>query len=271
VSDPRALRREELALAALGVTAAVLALVIVLDTIHFHGLALEPHLGLAALDAIVLTRALASLARQLRVQRAFVRRLPVLATRVVHGHHVHVLPGDELIAFCAGLRAPAVYVSEGTLRTAGESELRAILAHEEHHRARRDPLRLLLARVVADALRPLPPFAALAARQEAVADLAADAASVDSLGDRRPLAAAFLRFATVAPERVDRLVHTGPVRTVPLVLLAGACLALAGLAFSIGPLHGAVPHSYEGVVFVLLLVPACLAARRAGICLRPAS
>jgi Peptidase family M48 len=217
----------------------------------------------------VIARALASLARQLRAQRAFVRRLPVLGTRVVHGHRVHVLPGEGLVAFCAGLRTPAVYASEGTLRTASESELRAILAHEEHHRARRDPLRLLLARVVADALRPLPPFATLAERQETVADLAADAATVDALGDRRPLAAAFLRFATVAPERVDRLVRTDPAQTVPLVLLAGACLALAGLAVSVGPLHGAVPHALEGVEFALLLVPACLAARRAEACVRP--
>jgi len=197
------------------------------------------------------------------------RDLPLTETRMVHGHRVRVLPGAGLLAFCAGLRMPAVYVSEGTLLTTGEAELRAILAHEEHHRARRDPLRLLLARVVADALRPLPPFAALAEREAALADLAAGAATVDALGDRGPLAAAFLRFATVAPERVDRLTRTGPSQTVPLGLLGAACAALAGIAACIGPMHGTLPQSFEAVVFVLLLGPACLAARRAGACLRP--
>jgi hypothetical protein len=278
VSDPRALRREELALGALGLTVALLALAIVLDTIHYHGLALEPQLAVAALDAVVIARALASVTRQLLAARSFARGLPVLATRTVHGHRVHVLPGHDLVAFCAGLRTPAVYVSEGALRAAGEAELRAILAHEEHHRARRDPLRLLLARVVADALRPLPPFAALAEREAALADLAADAATVDALGDRRPLAAAFLRFATVAPERVDRLMRTGPATTVPVALLAAACAALAGVAVGLGPMQiagwhpdGTVSHSFEGLVPVLLLAPACLAARRAGESLRPLS
>ena len=268
-TDPRALRREEMALAALGLTVALLAVVVVLDTIAFHELALERQLAIAALGAVVIARAVASFARGLRAERAFVRDLAVADTRTVHGHHVHVLPGDGLIAFCAGLRTPAIYVTEGTLRTTDGPELRAILAHEEHHRVRRDPLRLLLARVVADALRPLPPFAALAEREAALAALAADAASVDALGDRRPLAAAFLRFATVAPERVDRLMRTGPAQTVPLMLLAAVCVALAGIAACIGPMHGTLPHPFEAVVFVLLLGPACLAARRAGACLRP--
>jgi peptidase M48-like protein len=276
VSDHRALRREELALGALGLTAALLVLVVAVDTIHFHGFALEPQLAIALLDAVVIARALASLARRLRAERAFVRGLPVLGLRTVHGHDVHVLPGRELVAFCAGLRTPAVYVSEGTLRTAGKAELRAILAHEEHHRRRRDPLRLLLAHVVADALRPLPPFATLADREAALADLAADAASVDALGDRRPLAAAFLRFSTVAPERVDRLVRTAPAATVPLVLLAVASAALAAIAVCIGPMqvagwhpHGPLSHLFETLAPALLLVPACLAARRAEACLRP--
>jgi len=176
----------------------------------------------------------------------------------------------------AGLRRPAIYVSEGTLRTAGDAELRAILAHEEHHRARRDPLRLLLARVVADALHPLPPFAALAEREAALADLAADAATVDALGDRGPLAAAFLRFATVAPERVDRLMRTGPAATMPLLLLAAACVALTGIAVGVVPMHaagwhpdGPLWHVFEVVALVVLFVPACVAARRAGDALRP--
>jgi hypothetical protein len=275
VSDCGALRREELALGALGLTAALLALAVMLDTIHFHGLALQPQLVIAALDAIVIARALASLTRQLRAARSL-RALPVLATRTVHGHRVHVVPGRDLVAFCAGLRRPAIYVSEGTLRTACAAELRAILAHEEHHRTRRDPLRLLLARVVTDALRPLPPFAALADREAALADLAADAATVDALGDRRPLAAAFLRFATVAPERVDRLMHTAPAATMPLALLAAACAALAGIAVGVAPMHaagwhpdGPLSHSFEVVAPVLLFLPACLAARRAGEALRP--
>jgi hypothetical protein len=273
VTERRALHRLELALGALGVTVTLLALFVALDTIGFHGLALEPQLALAALDAVVISRALASLVRRLRADRALLRRLPVLRTELVHGHEVHVVGVDALAAFCAGLWRPAVYITEGTLREAADAELKAILAHEEHHRARRDPLRLLLASIVSDALRPLPPFATLAQREAALADLLADAASVDALGNRAPLASAFMRFEAVAPERVDRLVGSGPARTVPWLLLLAAALALVGIAALVAPiaLGGRHPDvALEPALLLLACVPACLAARRAGICLRPA-
>jgi hypothetical protein len=276
VTDQRALHRLELALGLLGMTVAALAAVVALDVVHYHGLALEPQLALAVLDAVVVARALASVGRQLRAQRAFLRRLPVLQTAGVHGHRVRVVPGCELAAFCAGLWRPAVYVSEGTLAT-GEPELRAILAHEEQHRARRDPLRLLLARAVADALRPLPPFATLADREATLADLAADAAAVEVLGDRTPLASAFACFEAVAPERVDRLVRTGPAQTISRALLAAAAATLAGIAALVAPMllggwHPdlTLPPLSEPLALLLVCAPACLAARRAGTCLRPA-
>jgi hypothetical protein len=273
VTERRALHRLELALGVLGMTVATLAFVVAVDIAYYHGLELEPQLALAVVDAVVIARALASLGRQLHAQRAFLRRLPVLGTAVVHGHRVNVVPGQELVAFCAGLLRPAVYVSEGTLATA-EGELRAILAHEEHHRARRDPLRLLLARTVSDALRPLAPFAALAEREAALADLAADAAAVDALGDRTPLASALVRFDTVAPERVDRLVAAGPAQTIPSALLVAAAVTLAGLAIVVASMLLAEWHLHpalEPLALLLVCVPACLAAQGAGRCLRPAA
>jgi bla regulator protein blaR1 len=273
------LRRLEIALGALGFTAALLVFVTALDAVHYHGLAVGPQLAVAALDAVVVLRAAASLARQLRAHRRFLRGLPVLREALVHGHRVRVVPGRAFQAFCAGLLHPAVYVSEGTLRAAGDAELRAVLAHEEHHRARRDPLRLLLARTVSDALRPLPLFASLARREAALADLAADAATVDRLGDRMPLASALARFdevAGVAPERVDRLVAAAPPPTVPSALLAAAGVVLAGVAALAAPMllggwHPdlTLPVSYEPLALIAAGAPACLAAHRAGICLRP--
>jgi hypothetical protein len=215
----------------------------------------------------VIARASISLGRQLRAQRAFLQRLPVARETRVHGSAVRVIPGGGLQAFCAGLLRPAVYVSEGAL-AAGGPELRAILAHEEHHRVRRDPLRLLCARVVADALRPLPPFASLAEREAALADLAADAASVEALGDRAPLASAFARWGSVAPERVDRLVGATRTVTIPSALLVAAATTVAAIAVLAGTMLLADWHPEEAVVLVASL-PACLAARRAAASLRP--
>jgi hypothetical protein len=267
VTERRTLRRAELALAALGLTALLLVVIVAVDAVHFHGLTLDPHVALGIVDAVVIVRAGASLIRQLRAQRAFLHRLPVAREERVHGHAVRVIPGDGLQAFCAGLLRPAVYVSEGAL-AAGGPELRAILAHEEHHRVRRDPLRLLCARIVADALRPLPPFASLAEREAALADLAADAASVEALGDRAPLASAFARWGAVAPERVDRLVGATRAVAIPSTLLIAAATIVAGIAALAGTMLLADWHPEEAVVLIACL-PACLAARRAAAWLRP--
>ncbi|HEX5622551.1 MAG TPA: hypothetical protein VFX51_29265, partial [Solirubrobacteraceae bacterium] len=228
MTERRALRRAELALAALGLTTLLLAVIVAVDAVRFHGLTPDLHVALGLAGAAVIARAVVSSARQVWAQRGFLRRLPVLREARVHGYAVRVIPGAGLQAFCAGLLHPAVYVSEGAL-AAGGPEVRAILAHEEHHRVRRDPLRLLCARVVADALRPLPPFASLAEREAALADLAADAASVEALGDRAPLASALARFGAVAPERVDRLVGATRAVIVPSALLVAAATIVAGI------------------------------------------
>ena len=87
-----------------------------------------------------------------------------------------------------------------------------------------------------DALRPLPPFASLADRQAALAELAADAASVKALGDVKPLASALARFDAsdepgtgVAPERVDQLTGLLRAATIPSALLVAAGVALAAI------------------------------------------
>ena len=260
------LRRVELALAALGVsTAAVLGLITADAALH-HA-AILPFI--VAGVALVAARAGASAASQVSAHRSLLRRVTGSST-VVHGHRVVVVPGRDPCAFCAGLLRPSIYVSEGTLAV-DPGALRAILAHEEHHRRRRDPLRLVLTRTVGDAFRPLPPFAGLADRQAAVADLLADEAAVAAVGEARPLAAALARFdesgAGVAPERVDRLVRTGPATTVSAALPLAAAVALA--VMSVLLVLGHHP-GLEHLGVLAILVPACVAATRAGACLRPA-
>jgi hypothetical protein len=272
VTERAGLRRAELALAVLAVTPALLVAIVAIDVVAYHGLDLHPQLALAVASVLVMARAVWSLGHGLLAQRAFLRRLPAARDATVDGHPVRILPGPGLHAFCVGLLRPAVYVSEGTL-AGGDAELRAILVHEEHHRARRDPLRQLLARVVSDALRPLPPFAALADRQAALADLAADAATVEALGDRAPLASAMARFGEstgIAPERVDRLLGTARIANVPAAALAAAGAALLAITAAIatmlvGEWHLGVtlPLGLESAVLIALGAPACLAARRA--------
>jgi hypothetical protein len=96
-----------------------------------------------------------------------------------------------------------------------EAELHAVVDHEHHHLRRHDPLRLLLARALADALFFIPLFRRTAERYEALGELAADEEAVSRAPGRSALASALLKFddaktrgATVvgiAAEHVDHL------------------------------------------------------------------
>jgi hypothetical protein len=117
-------------------------------------------------------------------------------------------------------------VSRGAFERLREEELVAVVAHEAHHAARRDPLRILVAGAIGDAYSP----GALSRRERALAELAADAAVVRSRGVA-PLASALLAFgaAAVAPERVDRLAGEAPREEVTRMLVAFAGAVIAGL------------------------------------------
>ena len=305
MADPRGLRRLEFALAALGLTAGLSALLVALDAIRFHTAAfaeaiyelklgaIEPEavalLVLAGVDATILIAAARSLLRQVRAQRGFIRRLDVAGERQVDGRPVVIVADERPLAFCAGFLRPSVFVSTGTFALLGHDELRAVVAHEAHHAARRDPLRLLLAGALAAAFSVLPPLRSLRKRQAALAELAADAAAVRALGDAGPLASALLAFdgsrspavVGIAPERVDHLLGDARATDVPRVLLLAAGLVLAALIvvflrMALWPGHPELPAAAPLCTLaavgslVVLVGPAWLASRHVTRTLQPA-
>lgn len=134
-------------------------------------------------------------------------------------------------AFCAGHVRPRVHVSTGALERLSPPQLRAVVAHERHHAARRDPLRLLVARVLAEALFFLPAVRDLAGRYGALAEVAADEAAARET-DAPTLASAMLAFGDdrVAPERVDHLLGQRARwrLTLALLVLSAGTLAFLG-------------------------------------------
>jgi Zn-dependent protease with chaperone function len=234
-----AVRRLELGVAALVATSALLMGVVTLDAARFHlpgwlsghDLHLDAHtiglLALLAVQGIVAWRAVRSVFRQVRLERRR-RRLPVLASRAVGPHAVAVIAGGRPRAFCAGFRRPRIYVTEGAVDALAPAELRAVVEHEACHARRRDPLRLALARVVGDGFGFIPRIRALAGRQLAVADLAADRAAVVALGSPQPLAAALLKLDEPTAERLDHLLER-PLAVAPRPVLACALATLLGI------------------------------------------
>jgi hypothetical protein len=236
-------------------------------------------LALAALGAAVLLVLARAAWRQFRAHRRLVRGLPVAGPLAEHPT-VLVIDAAAPLAFCAGWLRPRVYVSTGVLERLSDGELRAVLAHEQHHGALRDPLRLAVSRVLCQALFFLPVLRPLHDRYADEVELHADAAALDaSEGATAPLAAAMLAFGTtntgdvvgIAPERVDALLGRRAAWRPPRALLIAALLTIAALVAlawrasagaSIQATLNLPIASSQPCVLVLALVPvvACLAA-----------
>ncbi len=243
------------------------------DGASFLGLAA---VGLAALAGTVMVRAGRSLSGRLRRHHRAMSRVEVQGLRELDGTEVVMVVDDTPQAFCAGYLRPRVHLSTGALSALGKEELKAVLAHERHHRSRYDPLRMLVGSVLSDALFFLPGLRHSSERYVALSELAADEAAVRELGDRHGLAAALLAFGErnappgvvgIAPERVDHLMGQRPDwRLSPLVLVASAALAatlaMAALAIAFAADGMAVNPALaisNGCMVLMVALPAAVA------------
>jgi hypothetical protein len=254
--DHRLVFRLQLALGACGLAAVVAAVATAADSVHrgpagTHRVVIGGQhfsypavnvaaivlLLLAALGAAVTMVALRASWGQLRGYRRFIREIGVIGT--LPGHPaVNVIDASEPQAFCAGWLRPRVYVSRGTLEILSQDELRAVLAHEHHHRRARDPLRLACTRVLSQALFFLPALHPLRDRYSDLAELDADeAAVVASAGEKAPLASALLAFDAASPPgvagvssgRVDQLLGRPVGWRLPTSLIAVSLAAVSAL------------------------------------------
>ena len=206
-------------------------------------------LALGSVAVAVLLLALRSALGQLRASRRFLRGLgPLAAASGPRGARVY--EGSAPQAFCAGLLRPRVYVSTGAVAQLSQDELDAVLVHEAHHARLRDPLRVLFARVLGDALFFLPGVRQLGNRYGALAEMAADQAAVRAAGDRAPLASALLTFESadpavvgIAAERVDHLLGDAPPWQLPAALLAWTVVSLSAFGVLALRLEQAGAHS----------------------------
>jgi len=192
---------------------------------------------LAALGITVIARGTAAAVRLQRATRAYTRAL-VRAGELEFPVAAHVVDDRTPKAFCAGMVRPQIYISTGAVAGLDGAGLRAVLAHEAHHAARHDPLRLFAAQVLTDALFFLPVMRHLRRRYAALVELAADEGAVRAAGGEQPLAAAMLLFgqadgtrgAHVSAERVDHLLGQRPGWELPVSLLVAGVVTLGGLS-----------------------------------------
>lgn len=213
--------------------------------------------------------------RQIAVSRRYLKALPMSDRALeVDGTSCRLIESPTPQAFCAGLLRPRIYISRGATEELRRDELRAVVSHELHHVRRRDPLRLLLARSLADGLFFIPLLRRSSERYAVLGELAADEAAVGRIGRRGPLASAVLRFSGagvepepvmgIASERVDHLLGDPAVGRwrLPVSLAGPSAAVLVGLA----ALFAAVAHGLfvANLNLPILLAAACMVAMIGG-------
>ncbi|MFN2469531.1 MAG: M56 family metallopeptidase, partial [Gaiellaceae bacterium] len=127
-------------------------------------------LGLGGLALIVFLRGFRSIITEVRAQHRVRSGLRVAVEHELDGALVRLFTSSRPQAFCTGLLRPRVFLSAPARDRLSEAELRAVVAHEGHHVRRRDPLRLLAARILADALFFVPALHRLERRYAELAE-----------------------------------------------------------------------------------------------------
>ncbi|WCO68005.1 M56 family metallopeptidase [Iamia majanohamensis] len=127
-------------------------------------------------------------------------RVAELARRAGLGE-VEVVDDDGRYAYTYGLRSPQVVVSRGLTECTDDAQLVAVFAHERHHVAQNDPLKVVLARAVAAATGwVLPAVNHLLDRYLLGRELDADRRAIECCG--RPAVAGALLHAVSGPQDV---------------------------------------------------------------------
>jgi Zn-dependent protease with chaperone function len=252
-------------------------------------------LTLATLTAVL--RALAGLVREQRLLRALPLepidgRLAQIANQA--GVRVFRTPARHAAAFCVGLRAPRVVVTDGLLERLEQEELAAVIWHEAAHARGREPLARAAARFAVQAFAWMPLLRGLLARYCLLREIEADRLATRRTSRRalagalcavfgEPAPAGAVGFAELAPARIDRLLD--PASPLPrvtstrsLVWSVLALLVLAGIvalptqfdasgSMQLRPMltsmsmHG-LPGMAAGLVLNLLMLGGLLAAVR---------
>jgi Zn-dependent protease with chaperone function len=152
------------------------------------------------------------------------------------------------LAFCYGLLRPRLVLSTGLVRGLSQDEIEAVLRHERVHCVRRDPLRLITARALAEGIPGVPLLHRIAAATPMAQELAADrsvilALGVDVLGrallkvgdGKMSLSGQELAIGafSAVDARLDQLLGEGPCTELPTAraLLPAAGLLLLSPAF----------------------------------------
>src|SRR5712691_10896180 len=169
-----------------------------------------------------------------RMQRAPAPSALLIGAARAGAPRVECVTAGAPAAFCHGGFTPSILVSAGLVSELSGDELVAVLAHEQHHVRRYDPLRRAMQQAMAEVLFWLPVIDWWADRRREASELAADRAAIRCAG-RSPLAGALWKvgsylenhgtaaFAGAAKLRVAQVLGDDlPCQPIPMSLWVGS-------------------------------------------------
>jgi len=116
---------------------------------------------------------------------------------------IAVITSPTYVAMTAGFWRPTIVVSDHVVQSLPLDQLEAILLHENAHVLQRDPVRLLLLRLVTAGWQRLVPVRRFITALTVDAEVQADQAAIQVMGSRRPLLAAILQLMNHQPATVE--------------------------------------------------------------------
>jgi len=131
----------------------------------------------------------------------------IVARVQAHGHVV-VTTDKAVYAFCSGIIRPRIYLSYGLLDLLTEDEIEAVVRHELHHVARRDPLRFFVSQLARQLAALFPVLVTMDDWVRVRAELAADRAALSAVSFET-LASALIKVARAAPVAEHRAILAG--------------------------------------------------------------
>ncbi|HTU15233.1 MAG TPA: hypothetical protein VMF31_08545 [Solirubrobacterales bacterium] len=171
--------------------------------------------AVAAALVFVLVRIARSTWRLAAAGRGIGRLRRVSEPAEVSGVSCRIYEDSRPLAFCAGILRPEIFVSRAAAEQMPAEVIGVVMAHEQHHRLRRDPLRRAVAGILTDGFFFLPVLGQIGRKCVSLSEAGADrAAAAASAGGRGDVARALLAFpagagspgeASLSGDRIEHL------------------------------------------------------------------
>lgn len=164
---------------------------------------------------------------------------------------------DEPTVFCYGFINPRICISSAVVNSLSPSELTAVLLHEQHHLKVYEPIKLLVVKIISNALFFIPGISNLTKQYAVFSELAADETATDNFKNKVPLAQALSKilaqkenkliqkglaisfFSQIIEERVNKLVDNNYIPGIKFnfIKVLSGIFAVGAIFFAVQNIH----------------------------------